>query len=432
MNTTDTTPREGAARAAAAVHQNALAAPREAVTTAAHEGAGPLEAADRAAEKPHVSIRPAKKLGFGCMRLPHIGDDHAKIDMPEFERMIDEFLGRGFNYFDTAWMYHEHMSERAVGEALVARHPRESFTLATKMPLSELRERGADEAEQTATFNEQLCRLGTDYVDYYLAHNVNVNNFEVAKRLHTFEFIAEQKRTGRVRHMGFSFHDTADLLDQILTEHPEVDFVQLQINWLDWGSPTIQSGKCYDVAVAHGVPVVVMEPIKGGTLANLPAAASRELLRMAPDATPADLAIRYAASLDNVMCVLSGMSTPEQLDENARFMADFQPIADAMRGAFVRAAHAMRAEQAIPCTSCRYCTRGCPKHIDIPTYFAAYNAFKRGQGAGHEQMYYRQMVKRQPGPADCIKCGRCETACPQHIFVRDMLVEVDRALAAEG
>lgn len=375
-------------------------------------------------------IRPARKLGFGCMRLPHVGEDHAKIDMPAFERMADEFIDRGFTYFDTAWMYHEHMSERAVGQAVVARHPRDSFTIATKMPLSELREKGADKAEQAKVFEEQLRRLGTDYVDYYLAHNVNVNNYEVAKRLGTFEFIAEQKRVGRVRWMGLSFHDTADMLEQVLTDHPEVDFVQLQINWLDWSSPTIQSGKCYEVAKAHGKPVVAMEPIKGGTLANLPKQAALELSRVAPGSTPAELAIRYAASLDDVMCVLSGMSTPEQLDENTRFMGDFEPIAEGQRGAFVRAARAMRAEQAIPCTSCRYCTRGCPKHIDIPTYFAAYNAYKRGQGAGHEQMYYRQMVRRHPGPADCVKCGRCETACPQHIFVRDMLVEVDKVLGA--
>lgn len=375
-------------------------------------------------------ISPDRKLGFGCMRLPRVGEDRAKIDMPAFERMADEFIDRGFTYFDTAWMYHEHMSERAVGQAVVARHPRDSFTIATKMPLSELREKGADKAEQTAIFEEQLRRLGTDHVDYYLAHNVNVNNYEVAKRLDTFEFVAEQKRAGRVRWMGLSFHDTADMLEQVLTDHPEVDFVQLQINWLDWSSPTIQSGKCYEVAKAHGKPVVVMEPIKGGTLANLPKQAAFELSRVAPGSTPAELAIRYAASLDDVMCVLSGMSTPEQLDENTRFMGSFEPIAEAQRGAFVRAARAMRAEQALPCTSCRYCTRGCPKHIDIPTYFAAYNAYRRGQGAGHEQMYYRQMVRRHPGPADCVKCGRCETACPQHIFVRDMLVEVDKVLGA--
>ena len=373
---------------------------------------------------------PAKRLGFGCMRLPVVGEDHARVDMARFERMVDTFLDRGFTYFDTAYMYHDQMSESAVGEALVARHARDSFTLATKMPLSMLAD--ADEAKQAATFEEQLRRLRTDHVDYYLAHNVNVNTYETARRLGTFEFIAEQRRVGRVRWMGLSFHDTADMLDRVLTEHPEVDFVQLQVNWLDWGSPTIQSGKCYDVAVAHGKPVVVMEPIKGGTLVDLPPAARAEFRRALPDASPAEAAIRYAASLDDVMCVLSGMSTPEQLDENTRFMADFQPIPDSARGAFVRAARAMRAEQAIPCTSCRYCTRGCPRHIDIPTYFAAYNAFKRGQGAGHEQMYYRQMVSRQPGPADCVRCGRCETACPQHIFVRDMLVEVDQALAAQA
>lgn len=374
--------------------------------------------------------KPAKRLGFGCMRLPIEGEDHAKIDLAQFGRMADEFIDRGFTYFDTAYMYHDQMSESAVGEAVVARHARDTFTLATKMPLSMLGD--ADGAKQAATFEEQLRRLRTDYVDYYLAHNVNVNTYETAKRLGTFEFIAEQKRAGRVRWMGFSFHDTADMLDRVLTEHPEVDFVQLQINWLDWSSPTIQSGKCYEVAKAHGKPVVVMEPIKGGTLANLPERAAAELTRTFPGSTPAELAIRYVASLENVMCVLSGMSMPEQLDENTRFMGAFEPIAESQRGAFVRAARAMRAEQAIPCTSCRYCTRGCPKHIDIPTYFAAYNAFKRGQGAGHEQMYYRQMVKRQPGPADCVKCGRCETACPQHIFVREMLVEVDRALAAEA
>ena len=372
----------------------------------------------------------AKKLGFGCMRLPVLEGNQGSIDLPEFERMVDTFLERGFTYFDTAWMYHDHMSERAVGEALVARHPRESFTLATKMPLSMLG--GADADEQAETFEEQLRRLRTDYVDFYLAHNVNVNTYKTAQRLGTFEFMAEQKRAGRMRAIGFSFHDTAEMLEQVLSEHPEVDFVQLQINWLDWTSPSIQSGKCYEVARAHGKPVVVMEPIKGGTLANLPEAALRELARVAPDATPAELAIRYAASLEGVACVLSGMSTPEQLDENTRFMGTFEPLGDDVRAALVRAKKIMQAEQAIPCTSCRYCVRGCPAGIDIPGYFSMYNAAKRGQGAGHEQMYYRQMMQRQAGPAACVKCGTCETACPQHIFVRDMLVEVERELGASA
>ena len=375
----------------------------------------------------HLEV-PSKRLGFGCMRLPVVGEDHARIDVAEFGRMADEFIERGFTYFDTAYMYHDQMSESAVGKAVVARHPRDSFTLATKMPLSMLGD--ADEARQAATFEEQLRRLGTDHVDYYLAHNVNLNTYETAKRLHTFEFIAEQKRAGRVRWMGFSFHDSAAMLEQVLTDHPEVDFVQLQINWLDWSSPSIQSGKCYEVARAHGKPVVVMEPIKGGTLANLPDRALAELRRANPEASPAEFALRYAASLEGVMCVLSGMSAPGQLDENTRFMGDFKPLSSAERSALVRAAKVLRAEQAVPCTSCRYCTRGCPKHIDIPTYFSAYNAFRRGQGAGHEQMYYRQMVRRQPGPADCVRCGRCETACPQHILIRDMLQEVDQALGA--
>ena len=265
----------------------------------------------------------AGKLGFGCMRLPLLReDDFAAVDTAQVERMVDLFLERGFTYFDTAYMYHDFKSETVMREVLVRRHDRASFTLASKLPTMFLKKEG----DQERIFAEQLEKCGVDYFDYYLLHNLNVSHYENVRRFDSFAFARRLKAEGRIRRLGFSFHDRADLLDEILTAHPETEFVQLQINYLDWDNESIQSRKCYEVARRHGKPVVVMEPVKGGTLARLPEEAERLLHEVRPDLSPAAWAIRFAASLEGVMMVLSGMSSLEQLRENTGFMQHFEPL----------------------------------------------------------------------------------------------------------
>ena len=266
-----------------------------------------------------------RKLGFGCMRLPLAEAGNFKaVDIAEVERMVDTFLERGFTYFDTAYMYHDFHSECVVREALVERHPRSSFTLATKLPTMFLKAEG----DQERIFAEQLSKCGVDYFDYYLLHNLNTANYRTVERFDSFAFAARMKAEGRIRHVGFSFHDSAELLDEILAAHPETEFVQLQINYLDWDNESIQSRMCYEVARPHGKQVEVMEPVKGGALARVPDEAERLYRDLRPDLPPASWAIRYAASLDDVMMVLSGMSSLEQLLDNTSYIQSFEPLSD--------------------------------------------------------------------------------------------------------
>ena len=364
-----------------------------------------------------------KKLGFGCMRLPVTdSQDQAKVDVPQVCQMVDTFLDRGFTYFDTAYMYHKGESEKVVREALVKRHPRDSFTLATKLPLMALEKEG----DQERIFAEQLEKCGVDYFDYYMLHNVSAAHYEVARRFDSFAFISELKKQGKVKKIGFSYHDRAQLLDEILTAHPEVDFVQLQINYLDWDDEGIQSRKCYETARKHGKPIVVMEPVKGGLLAQIPDQAKKLLQEKAPDASPASWAIRFAAGLDGVMMVLSGMSSLEQLQDNVGYMADFQPLSSEEQATVEAVVRAIRQSVAIPCTACRYCVDGCPQDIDIPTYFALYNG-DRQRLAGSFPLYhgyYRNASQSHGKASDCIECGQCEGACPQHLSIIQLLKQV--------
>ncbi len=366
-----------------------------------------------------------KKLGFGCMWLPLTDPaDRGSVDIAAFEKLVDRFMAEGFNYFDTAYKYCGGNSETALRKALVDRYPRESYILTTKLSNEFMRTR----EEQQQVFDEQLEKLGCGYFDYYLLHNQGAVNYRVSEELDSFEFIRRQKEKGLVRHIGMSYHDNAQLLDEILTLHPELEVVQLQINYLDWENESIQARKCYEVARKHGKPVLVMEPVKGGTLARLPSDVEAVLRAVHPDWTPAGWALRFAASHEGILAVLSGMNTAEQLEDNMRALSDGEPLNAQEMQAVLKAGELLRKEIAVPCTGCRYCTVTCPKDIPIPDYLSLLQ-----EGHATTQVVYYYNYSQGHGKAkDCIRCGLCESHCPQHIQIREYLKTVSERFDGFG
>ena len=354
-----------------------------------------------------------KKLGFGMMRLPLLNEEDKKsIDKKTVCQMVDTFMERGFTYFDTAYMYHEYESERAMKDVLVTRKDRDSYTLASKLPVMQLKEK----EDMERIFDEQREKCGVEYFDYYLLHALDAEHYKTVKRLDCFGFAMQKKAEGKVKHVGFSFHDSAEVLDQILTEHPEAEFVQLQLNYLDWEDEKVQSRKCYETAVKHGKKVVVMEPVKGGTLAKLPKKAEDVLKALHPDWSAASWAIRFVASLENVMVVLSGMSTPEQMDDNTAYMKEFEPLTEKEKQVLLgEVVDSIHEAAKIPCTACRYCVEGCPMNIAIPEYFALYNDEITDKGNPEHAKRYAELTKEHGKASDCVECGQCEGACPQHL-----------------
>lgn len=365
-----------------------------------------------------------KKLGFGLMRLPLLDkDDPTSIDIELTKKMVDECLARGFRYFDTAWMYCGGKSECAVKEILTERYPRDSFLLADKLHARYLK----TPEDRDTIFNTQREKTGVEYFDYYLLHDVGVEHYKIFEELDCFSWIAEKKQKGLAKKIGFSFHDSAEFLDRVLTEHPEFDFVQLQINYLDWESESVQSRLCLETARRHGKPVIVMEPVKGGTLAAVPDAVKSLLNEKDANMSIASWAIRFAAGLEGVMLVLSGMSNMEQLLDNLSYMEDFKPLSEDEVLTLKKAASIINLETDIPCTGCAYCVGGCPKNIPIPKYFSLYNADLQeveGKGWTPQHAYFDNLVASFGKPEDCIGCKKCEQICPQHIKISAALKKV--------
>ena len=362
------------------------------------------------------------KFGFGLMRLPRI-EGTEEIDVEQVKQMVDLFLASGMKYFDTAFVYQG--SEDAAKKALLDRHPRDSFYLATKLNAGM-----PNLTEETAKqeFYTSLERTGAGYFDFYLLHALGKKNIDKYNDWHIWEFVKELKEKGLVRHYGFSFHDTPEMLDELLTAHPDVEFVQLQINYADWENPSVESRRCYEVCVKHGKPVVVMEPVKGGALANPPAQITDIMKAADPNASPASWAIRYAASLENVMVVLSGMSTLAQVEDNVSFMKDFKPLDEGEKKVMEDVRTALASIPQIPCTSCRYCTPVCPMSIQIPNIFQAMNQQMVYNNTAGAKRSYANAIKDHGKASDCIRCGACEQQCPQHLEIRDLLVKCAEAL----
>ena len=364
-----------------------------------------------------------KKLGFGCMRLPLINKDvNASIDYEQTCKMFDYFLENGFTYFDTAYMYHDYQSEKFVKKCLVERHDRNSFTLTSKLPLWECK----CAEDQLKVFNEQLEKTGVTYFDYYMCHNLTKETIDKCREYKTFDFLRKLKAEGKIKSLGISTHDSPEFIDMILTENPDIDFVQLQINYLDWNHPKIASRENYEVCLKHGKQIIVMEPVKGGALANVPDDAKEVFKKYDNGMSIASYAIRFCAELKNVMVILSGMSTFEQVVDNISYMKDPKPLTAEEHMVIQKVVGIMNEKSLIQCTKCNYCIDGCPQNLSIPSYFALNNQLKLANGTNISAIReeYENLKSNGGAPRDCIKCQLCESVCPQHLNITKYLADI--------
>ena len=359
------------------------------------------------------------KLGFGLMRLPMLGND---VDLEQTKALVDRFLEEGFTYFDTAYTYLNGKSEEAVGSCIVARHSRETYTITTKLPIWSLKE----PKDMQRVLDDQLRRTRAEYFDYYLLHNLADDRIQRYEEIGAWEFLQSLKAKGIARHIGFSFHGTADELETLLTAHPEAEFVQLQINYADWDDPQIQSRLCYEVARKHHKPVLIMEPCKGGALAHLPVSMAEVLTRVNSDASQASWALRFAASLPGLIAVLSGMNAMEQMEENTRLLKAPGPMRQEELSALKVVAAALAKSPTIPCTGCRYCMEECPKGIKITEYIQLINQYRTYQNITGLNNRFNFIKRDGVSCRDCLHCGKCESRCPQRIKVMSLLEEVSR------
>lgn len=357
-----------------------------------------------------------KMLGFGCMRLPMNGD---KIDIEQFKKMVDVFMANGFNYFDTAHIYHDGESEKAIREAVSSRYLRESFILTDKLTTNCFNK----QEDIRPLFEQQLQDSGVDYFDFYLMHAQDAAIYEKFRKCNAYETALEMQKEGKFRHFGISFHDKAEVLEQILKDYPQIEAVQIQFNYLDYGDPAVDSKRVYEVCEKYGKAVIVMEPVKGGNLVNLPEKAQGILDSLNSGMSNASYAIRFAASFPNMFMVLSGMSDLAQINDNMSYMKDFKPLDEKEMQAVNDVRKAFSEINLIPCTACHYCTSGCPMNISIPELFSCYN-HKVNFHDWNQDYYYAQITRDGGKPSECIECGQCEGICPQHLEIIRLLKDV--------
>ena len=369
-----------------------------------------------------IRLEEMPKLGFGLMRLP---EKDGKIDHDEVCRMVDAYMNAGMNYFDTAYVYHGGRSEVAAREALVKRYPRDSFMIATKLPAWEMRTKD----DRDRIFNEQLERAGVDYYDFYLLHSIEEGNIGTYEGLDCFNWGLQKKAEGKIRHFGFSFHGSPELLERVLDEHPEMEFVQIQLNYADWNNPVVRSGALYEILHERNIPMIIMEPVKGGTLANIKPELEEKYKKIKPDASVASWALRFVGSLPGVMTILSGMSSDEQMADNIGTFTDFEPLSEDERAAVEEVTAIMTNIPQIGCTSCRYCCDGCPMNISIPDVFRSVNTMTLYNEVFRPKAFYGGLVSSGKGRAsDCIACGQCESVCPQHLPIISLMKEAAEKL----
>ena len=373
-----------------------------------------------------INIDEMPKIGFGLMRLP---EKDGAIDIEQVSQMADAYMEAGFNYFDTAYVYHGGNSEKVVKEAIVKRFPRESFTIATKLPAWFLH----SPEDRDKVFEEQLDRCGVDYFDYYLLHSLeDGNNYDTYEKYDCFDWGIKKRDEGKIRHFGFSFHGTPELLVQVLDKHPEIEFVQIQLNYADWDNKIVHSGELYEILRDRNIPMIIMEPAKGGKLANLDDECAEILKAIRPDKSIASWAFRYVGSLPGIATILSGMSTPEQMEDNINTFKDFEPLSEEELAAIDKVKEIMNRGELAGCTSCKYCVEGCPMGISIPDVISAVNTKRKFPGDMRPQFFYNGLVDRYSHASDCIACGQCEGVCPQHLPIIDLMKEAVEKFEGEA
>lgn len=369
-----------------------------------------------------IDLSKMPKLGFGLMRLP---EKDGEIDIEHVKRMVDKYMQMDMNYFDTAYVYHGGKSEVAAREALVKRYPRDSFMLATKLPAWEIKQ----QSDVDRIFNEQLERAGVDYFDLYLLHSVeDGSNYDTYEKYDCFNWGMKMKEEGKIRHLGFSYHGSPELLEQVLDKHPEIEFVQIQLNYLDRTNPVVRSEELYNILHDRNIPIIVMEPIRGGMLASLSPEQEAKMKSLRPDKSVASWALRFVGSLPGVMTILSGMSTEEQMDDNIGTFTDFEPLSDEEMKVVNEVTDDILRIPQIGCTACKYCTPGCPMQISIPDVFRTINTLRRYPDDWRSKNFYSGVVSRGGKATDCIACGQCEGVCPQHLPIIELLKEASEIL----
>ena len=369
-----------------------------------------------------IDLNKMPKLGFGLMRLP---ENDGVIDHEHVCKMVDKYMEAGMNYFDTAYVYHGGKSEVAAREALVKRYPREDFMVATKLPAWEIKK----EEDIERIFSEQLERLGVDYFDFYLLHSIEEgNNYDVYVKYDCFKWGLQKKAEGKIRHFGFSFHGSPELLTEILDKHPEVEFVQIQLNYLDRTNPVVRSQELYDILHERNIPIIVMEPVRGGALASMAPEIEDIFKKKRPESSVASWALRFVGSLPGVMTILSGMSNEEQMNDNIGTFANFEPLSDEEFAIVNQVTDEILRIPQIGCTACKYCCDGCPMKISIPDVFRTINTLRRYPDDWRSKNFYSGLIQRSGKASDCVGCGQCERVCPQHLPIIDLMKEASEIL----